>query len=103
MKDNDSVCFDQEECFQIKYLQFKCDLDFTIEFRQKDPKQNIALSCTIHQTSHHVKYHQVHSVQTLSLKSYFINKMQPKGQKSARKGSEITENENLCLKYYESV
>ena len=51
MNDKDYICFDHEECFQIKYLQFKRDLDLTTGFLQKYSKQNMALSCVISQST----------------------------------------------------
>ena len=56
MKANDYICFDHEECFRIKYTQFKRGLDFTIGFHQMGPKANITLSCVICQTSDFTKW-----------------------------------------------
>ena len=119
VKDNGYICFDHEESFRIKYLQFKHGLHFTMGFLQKDWKENMAFSCTtaqkknfsindffskcdqirnflmiwshllrnpswntsffvqcaMCQTSDTATYHQVHSMQTLSLKNYVINEM----------------------------
>ena len=103
MRDNHCICFDHEEWFRIKYLQFKRGLDVTIGFQQKGPKQNMALSCAICQTSDHVRYYQVRSIQTLSLKNYIISEMQQEGKKLTGKGSGITENGNFSSKCYGNV
>ena len=98
----DYISFNYEECFRIKYLQFKCGLDFIMEFRQKSPKQSITLSCTTSQTSDSVRYHQVYSIKVLSLKNYVINEMSPEGKESTRKGSGLRKTQMLqkCLKKY---
>ena len=85
MKGNYYVCFNHEECFRIKYLQSKRTLDFTIGPYQKDRKENIALSSAICKTSDSIRYHRVHSIQTLSLKNYVINEMQPEGKNQIEK------------------
>ena len=102
LKNDDKICSNHQDCFRIKYLQFKRGLQFTRKFRN-DRADDTSKFCVICKTSNSYHFYQIHTVKTASLKDFIINQIHLEGKIVTRKGSGITENDHLCNKCYKLI